>query len=132
MQKAKLGISVGLLGAAIYLTALSGSLLGLLVLAGYVLLAEENAWLKRTAIKAVVTFIAFALIGVGIDVLQELVGMIGVLANHTLIIPSKVLNTINYIYMIVEKCTIAWMGFRALSLRNVRIPFVDDCVNKNT
>ena len=32
MQKAKLGISVGLLGAAIYLTALSGSLLGLLVL----------------------------------------------------------------------------------------------------
>ncbi|MFR5908747.1 MAG: hypothetical protein ACLUFT_10550 [Gemmiger formicilis] len=49
MQKAKLGISVGLLGAAIYLTALSGSLLGLLVLAGYVLLVEDNQWLRLSA-----------------------------------------------------------------------------------
>ena len=53
MQKAKLGISVGLLGAAIYLTALSGSLLGLLVLAGYVLLVEDNQWLRLSAVKAV-------------------------------------------------------------------------------
>ena len=50
MQKAKLGISVGLLGAAIYLTALSGSLLGLLVLAGYVLLVEDNQWLRLSAV----------------------------------------------------------------------------------
>lgn len=131
MQKTKLGITIGLAGAILFFFGLINTTAAVL-LAGYVLLAEENAWLKRTAIKAVVTFIAFALIGVGIDVLQELVGMIGVLANHTLIIPSKILNIVNYIYMIVEKCSLAWMGFRALSLRNVRIPFVDDCVNKNT
>lgn len=59
MQKAKLGISVGLLGAAIYLTALSGSLLGLLVLAGYVLLVEDNQWLRLSAVKAVAVYLFF-------------------------------------------------------------------------
>ena len=62
MQKAKLGISVGLLGTAIYLTALSGSLLGLLVLAGYVLLVEDNQWLRLSAVKAVAVYLFFTFV----------------------------------------------------------------------
>ena len=62
MQKAKLGISVGLLGAAIYLTALSGSLLGLLVLAGYVLMVEDNQWLRLSAVKAVAVYLFFTFV----------------------------------------------------------------------
>ena len=34
----------------------SGSLLGLLVLAGYVLLVEDNQWLRLSAVKAVAVY----------------------------------------------------------------------------
>ncbi|SDN56059.1 hypothetical protein [Acetanaerobacterium elongatum] len=50
MQKAKLGITVGLLGATIYLMALMGSI-PLIIIAGYVLLFEENEWLKKRLLK---------------------------------------------------------------------------------
>ena len=54
MQKTRLGISVGMLGAAVYLTGLFSGYLVAILMAGYVLLCEENGWLKRSDIKAVV------------------------------------------------------------------------------
>lgn len=42
MQKTRLGISVGMLGAAIYLTGLFSGYLVAVLLTGYVLLFEEN------------------------------------------------------------------------------------------
>ena len=54
MQKAKLGISVGLLGAAIYFTSLFSGYLVPVILTGYVLLFEENDWLRKNAVKAMV------------------------------------------------------------------------------
>ena len=53
MQKTKLGISVGLLGAAIYFTGLFSGYLVAVLLAGYVLMFEENEWLRKNAVKAV-------------------------------------------------------------------------------
>ena len=44
MQKTKLGISVGLLGAAIYFMGLFGGYLVAVLLAGYILMFEENEW----------------------------------------------------------------------------------------
>src|SRR5574344_1340231 len=49
MEKTKLGIPVGLLGAAMLFACYFGGYLVSFVLAGYILLFEENAWLKRTA-----------------------------------------------------------------------------------
>ena len=76
MQKAKLGISVGLLGAAIYLTALSGSLLGLLVLAGYVLLVEDNQWLRLSAVKAVAVYLFFTFVIQAVGYVPDVLGII--------------------------------------------------------
>ena len=42
MQKARLGVSVGLLGSAMYLISLFSGFLPAVVLAGYVLLCEQN------------------------------------------------------------------------------------------
>jgi hypothetical protein len=51
MQKTKFGISVVMMGAAIYFLGLI-NILGLLVVGGYVLLFESNVWLKKRVIKA--------------------------------------------------------------------------------
>ena len=61
MQKTKLGISVGLLGAAVYFCGVL-SLLALIIVAGYILLVEENIWLRKSAVKAVVIYVSFAII----------------------------------------------------------------------
>ncbi len=61
MQKTKLGVSVALMGAALYFLGLFSGYVALIILAGYVLLMEENVWLKiRGASFAVFTdFIRF-------------------------------------------------------------------------
>ena len=58
MQKTKIGMTVGLLGAAIYFIGLFSGYLTVVLLIGYVLLFEENEWLRKSAVKAV------ALIGI--------------------------------------------------------------------
>ena len=59
MQKTRLGISVGLLGAATYFAGLFSGLLAALLLAGYVLMFEENEWLRRSVVKAITLTILF-------------------------------------------------------------------------
>ena len=53
MQRTKIGISAGLLGAGIYFTGLFSGYLIPIILTFYVLWFEENGWLRRTAVKAV-------------------------------------------------------------------------------
>ena len=49
-SKTNIGISAGLIGAALYLTLLFGGYTPFLFLAAYVFLKEDNAWLKKTAV----------------------------------------------------------------------------------
>lgn len=62
MQKTRLGISVGLLGAAIYFMGLFSGYLLAVLLAGYVLLFEENSWLRKNAVKAMSVMAVFSLL----------------------------------------------------------------------
>lgn len=52
-MKTKLGISAGLLGAAVFFLALVGGWIPTILVAGYILLFEANDWLKNCAVKAV-------------------------------------------------------------------------------
>ena len=52
MQKTKLGLTVGLVGAGLYFLGLF-SFIPAFLLAAYVLLMEDNEWLKKTAVKMV-------------------------------------------------------------------------------
>lgn len=63
MQKTKLGISVNLMAALVYLaTLISGSILVAVILTGYILLMESDLWLRRSAVKAVTLFIGIGLL----------------------------------------------------------------------
>ena len=71
MQKTRLGISVGMLGAAIYLTGLFSGYVVAVLMAGYVLLFEENSWLRRSAVKAVSLMVFFSFITVLINLIPN-------------------------------------------------------------
>ena len=60
MQGTKLGISVGMLGAAIYFTGLFSGYIVPVLLVGYVLMFEENGWLRRSAVKAISLMVFFS------------------------------------------------------------------------
>jgi hypothetical protein len=81
MQKTRLGISVGMLGAAIYLTGLFSGYLAALLLTGYVLLFEENEWLKKSAVKAVALMMLFSFITVLINLIPNAMSCIDHIAS---------------------------------------------------
>ena len=64
MQKTKLGIPFGLLAAGIYFGALFGGYLVVILLTAYVLLVEDDEWLRRSSVKAVILMIMFSLIDI--------------------------------------------------------------------
>lgn len=76
MQKTKLGVSVAVLGAAMYFTGLFSGYIVAVVLAGYILLMEENEWLKKTAVKAVALMIAFSLLSTLLGLIPGVINFI--------------------------------------------------------
>ena len=81
MQKTRMGITVGLLGAAIYFAGIFGGYIIMIIMAGYVLLFEENAWLKRTAVKAVSLMMFFSFIMILINLIPDAMNCIGYIAS---------------------------------------------------
>lgn len=77
MQKTKIGVSVGLLGAAIYFMGLFSGYLTVVLLIGYVLLFEENEWLRKSAVKAVALMVVFSLAAAVMNLIPNVIGEIG-------------------------------------------------------
>ena len=135
MQKTRLGISVGLLGAAVYFMGLLG-IVPLVILAGYVLLLENNEWLKRAAVKAVVIVVAFGLISVLIGTLSDVFDVLNVILGwlHVTFALDYPINIDTLLYSgfsVIEKVLLLVLGFSALSQGTVKAGPFDKIVNKN-
>lgn len=134
-MKTKLGISVGLLGAAIYFAAFFGGYTAVILLAGYALLFEENEWLKKTAVKAVALMISISflvtLIGLVPDLLYWISTLVSVFKgtfNYGVV--STVINVITGAIDIIRTCLFLILGAKALNQGTVTVPFVDKLINK--
>ena len=135
MQKTRLGISVGLLGAAVYFMGLLG-IIPLLLVAGYILLLEQNEWLKRCAVKAAVIYVLFALVPALVGVIGDAFGFINVIigwfpGTFRLSFPGDIDNLINIAAEILRAILLLVLGFTALSQGSVEGGKVDNIVNKN-
>lgn len=135
MQKTKLGISVGLFGAALYFIGLI-SIIPLVLMAGYALLFEENEWLRKTAVKAVGVVIFFT-------ILTSIVGLVGnsssLLENIVLLFRGRInLDWLNRIVSIcrtvisfAQALCLLMLGFKALKQGNVKLGPVDKAIDNN-
>ena len=135
MQKTKLGITVSLFGAALYFIGLI-NFLGLIILAAYVLLFEENEWLKRTAVKAVTIVVTFSLIRIVFVFSNDIFGFINNIIHWfdssssiswPLKLDSLVLNIVNAL----EKLVLFILGLKAFSQSSLSVGPIDKVVNKN-
>ena len=136
MQKTRAGVSVGLLGAALYLTALFGGYVPLILLAGYVLLAEENPWLKRAAVKAAVVVFTFALLRAVIGFVPDfldLTGRIFRLFDQDFSVPilSGLVSLISEVLSLIEKIMLIVLGVKALAQGSLSVGIIDRTVGKH-
>lgn len=129
MQKTKLGISVALLGAALYFMGLI-NVIALVLLAGYVLLFEQNEWLRRCAVKSVALYVAFALlVGVISTVIDPISSMLGMWAHfYRLGDYSSLIIDIIYVVRFV---VFGLLGVRALTMGSFATKKIDDLLNQH-
>jgi len=138
MKKTKLGITVGLLGASIYFMSMI-STLGLIILAGYVLLFEENPWLKKSAVKAVFITVAFSLISLLISMGNNVFAILNTMLSWTPVdilrfqfkYPFGLETIIRNTLSILENILFLILGFKALKQGSIKIGFIDNFINRH-
>ena len=136
MEKTKLGISVGLMGAMVFLMALGGGITPLLLLAGYIFFKEENVWLKKNAVKAIavllVYYIAYYALGLIPDVLGLLLDTIGLVGIN---ISLSFINNLVYILRdavsVVKTLILLLSGLTALNMGSIKVSFIDNLIDKH-
>lgn len=135
MQKTKLGISVGLLGAAIYFMGLFSGYMVAVLLAGYVLLCEGNEWLKKSAVKAISVMVVFSflttvvnLIPNAISAIDYIVSMFG--GNFYVAFVANLVSAVVAVLNIIQKLLLLGLGVKALNQGTIAVPVVDNLINK--
>lgn len=136
MQKTKLGISVGLLGAAAYFSGLFGGYVVAVLLAGYALLFEENKWLRRAVIKAVALLIFFSLITTLINLIPDGIGVVdNVFAvfhgSFKISFVTSIISMLTSVIYFVEKVLFIGLGLKALTQGTIAVPIIDKLIEKN-
>lgn len=135
MQKTKLGITISGLAAAIYLTCLFGGYIPGIILTGYVLMVEENEWLRRNAVKAIVLMMIFSVFIYGINLIpnvincfEDMARAFGVSVEERLItgIFAAVVDVVDILRTIVFLI----LGLKSLKMRTIIVPSAENIINK--
>ena len=135
MQKTKLGISVGLLGAGLYFMGLFSGYMVTVLLAGYVLLREDNEWLRKAAVKAISVMVLFSFVGTIINLIpnamsfiDHIVSMFG--GSFYIGFISNLVNAVVTALNVIEKLLLLGLGVKALNQGTIAVPVVDNLINK--
>lgn len=135
MQKSKLGISVALVGAALYFSGLFSGYLAVIILAGYVLLMEENVWLKKAAVKSVALLMFFSIILAVIGLIPGLIGFIDDILNifggsfHISFL-TNIINMLRSGINLIQIVLFLILGLKALNQGTIPVPVIDKMVDK--
>lgn len=136
MKKSKLGVKVCLLGAVAYWIALFGGYIAALIFAGYILLCEENRWLKKAVLNSFVLSLFTSLIVYAISVLPDFVNLInsffGIFNGHFYANGfTSFTSFLSIIIDIVKTIAFIILGFTSLKQKDITIPFVSKFVDKH-
>lgn len=133
MAKTKLGVSIGLLSAVVYFTALFGGYIPLFLLAGYILIVEQNDWLKRVCCKAVLLLIGFSVLSVCVDLIPSALGCIssfvaifrGSFSYNAI---NCIVSVLDGILGIVKVVLFLMLGFKAYKIQDVKVSKIDSMI----
>ena len=135
MQKTKLGISAALLGAVICFSGLFSGYLLVFLLTAYVLLMEDNIWLKKTAVKTIAVLIVFSLLSAVLGLIPDLINVIDDIFNifsgsFSIRFLTNIVYALRSILEFLETLLLLGLGFKALNQGTIKIPMIDKLVDK--
>ena len=135
MQKTKLGISAALLGAVVCFSGLFSGYLLVFLLTAYILLMEENVWLKKTAVKTVAVLMVFSLLNAVLGLIPDLISVISSIFNifngsFSIRILSSIISAARSVLGFLETLLLLGLGFKALNQGTIKIPMIDKLVDK--
>lgn len=135
MQKTRFGISVGLLGAAVCFIGFFGGYFAAVLLTGYILMLEKNAWLKRTAVKVIAIMVLFSLLGTIVNLIPNIISFINYVAvifhrDFSVEFLTQITTVLSSGIDIVEKVLFIGFGFRALNQGTIVIPVIDKLISE--
>ena len=133
MEKTKLGLNVGMMAALVYMVCNFAGYTVALMLVGYVLLCEDNAWLKKCALTGTLIMIALSVCNSVINLIPNIIS-----------IPLDLLNIFgfnlyfNFLYEITnllynlislaETVVLLMLSFKAVSKLDLPVPVIDKLV----
>lgn len=134
MEKSKLGISIGLLGALMFMSGYFG-ITAVLLVAGYILLREESKTLKKYAVGTIAVYLAFALLGMCMSLISNIFNMANfggwMYDTSMYTIVNGFISTVNHIISIAKLVIYGLLAMLALFTKEVKIPLVDKFVEKH-
>lgn len=134
MEKAKIGVSVGLLAAIMFFVG-TINILGAIVIAGYVLVKEENQWLKKAAVKMLIVVATFGVLLSCRSLVDDVVNVINIIVNwftyKNIKLPLGIDNIYSYVCYFCQDALLLLLGFKALSMGTVKLGFFDKIINKH-
>ncbi len=134
-MKTKLGISVELVAAFAFLAAFLGGYIPAILVAGYILIVEEDAWLKKAAVKAVAILAFFGFCTAVIRMIPEFLAWIDGIANLfegdiTYGAVTRVVNVLVDTLDLIRSILFICLAFLSLKKKSITIPIVDGLINK--
>jgi hypothetical protein len=135
-MKSKLGISVGLIAAAAYFTGLFSGYIPLILILGYVLIAEQNRWLKVSVVKALIICLAFSAMRFIIGFIPDLFGLVSSAAQIfdkgvTYFRLTSVTSFLVNILSIAESAILFILGLMALRQKSFSVGLIDNFIKKH-
>lgn len=134
-MKTKLGISTGAMAALAYLASLFAGYTPLVIIAGYVLIAENDEWLRRMAVKAVTFTVAVSLLSFAVSLIPSAFSVINdfLAFGDEYFYPeviSDIVSLLQTVISVAENVILAILGIKAFKNSTLYIPVVDSIVNK--
>lgn len=136
MHKTKLGVTVGMLGAAIYFIGMIGGITVMVLLAGYVLLSEQNEWLRKSAVKAVLLFLFFEFLFALVQLIPNIIGTIDDMAaifkgNFGVAVLVKISTAVTSLLELIKKLLFIGLGVKAFNQGTIKVPIIDGLLNRH-
>ena len=129
-MKTKLGISAGMMGAILYFTALFGGYVPLFIAAGYVLIKEENTFVRKASFKSTILLLFFSAVSTLLSSFNEILSIIGNLFDTFIKVPLNFDDIFNSIISLIKTVVFVIFGIMAFKQEDIRIPPIDDAIDK--
>lgn len=133
-MKTRLGVSTGILAAATFFLGLFGGYTVSALLVGYILLFEQDSWLKKTAVKSIAIMLIFSAAYYIADLIPGLLDMVSnlfsVFKSH--FYPNEVHSFFSFVksgITLLKEIIMIMLGFLALKQKTINMKSVDNLMD---